>query len=35
MSRLRRDLWLALDYTARAIVRALDAIGRPRSERGE
>jgi len=35
MRRLRRDLWLALDYAARALLRALDHIGAPRSERGE
>ena len=32
---MRRLLWLLADYTARAILRALDAIGRPRSERGD
>ena len=32
---MRRLLWLLADYTARAILHALDAIGAPRSERGE
>jgi hypothetical protein len=35
MKRLRRDLDLLVIYTARALIRALDAIGAPRSERGE
>jgi len=32
---MRRLLWLLADYTARAIIRALDALGQPRDERGE
>jgi hypothetical protein len=32
---MRRLLWLLADYTARALIRALDAIGQPRDERGE
>ena len=35
MKGIRRLAWLLADYTARAIIRALDAIGAPRSERGE
>ena len=32
---MKRLLWLLADYTARALIRALDAIGQPRNERGE
>jgi hypothetical protein len=32
---MRRLVWLLADYTARALIRALDAIGQPRNERGE
>jgi len=32
---VKRTLLLAVEYTLRAIIRALDAIGQPRSERGE
>jgi hypothetical protein len=32
---MTRLLWLLADYTARALIRALDHIGAPRSERGE
>jgi len=32
---MRRLLWLLADYAARALIRALDAVGRPRSERGD
>jgi len=32
---MRRLLWLLADYTARALIRVLDAIGQPRSERGD
>jgi hypothetical protein len=35
MKGIRRLAWLLADYTARALIRALDAIGQPRSERGE
>jgi len=35
MKRLRRDLLLLADYTLGALIRALDAIGQPRHERGE
>jgi hypothetical protein len=35
MKGIRRLAWLLADYTARALIRALDAIGAPRSERGE
>jgi len=32
---VKRTLLLAVEYTLRAIILALDAIGQPRSERGE
>jgi hypothetical protein len=32
---MKRLLWLLADYAARAIIRALDAIGQPRNERGD
>ena len=32
---MKRLLWLLADYTARAIIRALDAISQPRSQRGD
>jgi len=35
MKGIRRTPWLLADYTACALIRALDAIGAPRSERGE
>jgi len=35
MRDIRRLAWLLADYTARALIRALDHIGQPRSERGE
>jgi len=35
MKRLKRDIWLLADYLCRAFIRALDAIGQPRDERGE
>jgi hypothetical protein len=35
MRDIRRLAWLLADYTARALIRVLDAIGAPRDERGE
>jgi len=35
MKGIRRLAWLLADYTARAIIRALDALGQPRNERGD
>jgi len=35
MKRLKCDLWLVLDHLTGAFIRALDAIGQPRNERGE
>jgi len=35
VKRLKRDLLLVVDYTLGALIRALDAIGQPRNERGE